>query len=220
MKRRNRIVAGFGRKGTGKTQLLWDVFTSHCPRLLTFDSLNETGELDATAVYTVGLDATTRALRRAVNFDSWHIAAALDIEDVAFLFGKLAPPLGSSQSLSLALGGIAVQCGEVDTIAPNGSAPVEVVNALRRGRHYCLDFYIATQRPASCARDVSAQADEIFCFAQGEPRDVDFIARTISATVADRVQQLREYEYIHYDRRTGRAGWYGADRQLIEDVPL
>jgi hypothetical protein len=205
--RANTIVFGCGRKGSGKTTLLHERFIDHVPRVISLDVTGETTERfpDAVTCYTTDevLGALTRAA--ALGATRWHIAAILEPADVSRLFGLLAPPLSrdGAPSLSRVWGGIAVECSECDVIAPVSGAPPNVLTAFRRGRHHLLSLYMATQRPATCARDVTALADVIFAFAQTEPRDVAWLAGAISTPIADIVRQLPRYHCVYYTREDG-----------------
>jgi hypothetical protein len=203
-----------GRKGTGKSTLLHRRYVSSAPRVLSLDATvpPETLERNPGAVYVIGLDQLRRVLRLAAGYPRWHIAAALEPADVAELFRLLCPPLGSPRaSLSRAFGGIAIECGECDLVWPNAGSAPELLSALRRGRHYLLDLYLATQRPASCAVDVRAQADALIAFAQTEPRDVDYFARGISRPVGELIRSLEGHEFVFYSRADGRVYVCGED---------
>lgn len=192
----SRIVVALGRKGSGKSQLLHDLYTSRAPRVITIGHIAQDLGRDPNVIRTLGRAQLFTALERASAYPRWHIAAALEPVDLGELFTLLAPPLGSPrQSLALAFGGLAVACGEAYEIMPNGRTPDEVLAGLRRSRHYSLDWYLASQRPASIARDATGLADLIFAFAQSEPRDIAFLADTVSRPFADHVRRLVKDEY-------------------------
>lgn len=202
----NLIVTGYGPKGSGKSKLLSDLWVRPAPRVLTLDQTGEASRTypDAT-VSTRGLKDTLDALRVCARLGTWHVLAALNDKDVAPLFDRLVPEFGADRpSLADALGGLAVECGEVDMIAPNAGCPPEVLSAWRRGRHVGLSLLCATQRPASCARDVSAQADVLFSFQTSETRDVRFIADMLSPEVGEIVRRLPRYHFVLYPRREQR----------------
>jgi len=183
------------------------MLVSRAPRVLTLDIVGEARGTYADGIGPFfGLSDTLRAVQlcatRAVR---WHVIAALDDDEIPQLFRRLVPPYdGRSVSLSEAVGGLSIECGEVDMVAPNGSAPREVVNAYRRGRHVGLSLLCGTQRPASCARDCTAQADIVATFGTVEPNDVEFWRRTLGGPVSDVVRQLPTYHSVVYQRATGR----------------
>lgn len=214
----SQIAIALGRKGSGKSQLLHDLFTSQAPRVLTIGHIRQDLERDPQVIKTLGRAQLYQALERASGYDAWHIAAALEPEDLAELFTLLAPPLGSPrESLSLAFGGLAIECGEAYEIMPNGRTPDELLAGMRRSRHYSLDWYLGSQRPASIARDATGLADLIFAFAQSEPRDIAFLAESVSRPFADQVRQLRleEYRCVVHNRDDGTSRLLGADRSTV-----
>lgn len=214
--RRNVIAFACGRKNTGKSQLLFDWFARPTPRVISLDFNDEVPERNPDAVSVVGWGRLMDALRVASNYGRWHIAAALDGPDVIELFRLLAPPHGSGRpSLSRAFGGVAVECGEAYMVAPNGGADPDVIGAWRRGRHALLSLYMAAQRPAAVNRELSAQADYIAAFAQGEPNDLHWLAKAISQPVADVVAQLRGHQCVYYERGTGLVSVLDDDRRVM-----
>lgn len=217
----SRIVVALGRKGSGKSKLLHDLFTARAPRVITIGHIRQDLERDTAVIRTLGRSQLFTALERASAYDRWHIAAALEPEHLAELFSLLAPPLGSPrESLSLAFKGLAVECGEAYEIMPNGRTPDEVLAGMRRSRHYSLDWYLGSQRPASVARDATGLADQIFAFAQSEPRDIAFLASSVSQPFAEQVRQLRleEYQCMMHDRDDGSSRKLDRNRRVIGRV--
>lgn len=206
--RRNVVVTGAGRKGAGKTTLLWHRFACAFPRKITLDVSAEARELDPDVIEVVGPAELRRALRWVTQRGAraWHIGLTLEQSDQREVFALLAPRLAPGQvSVTRALGGVALVCGEIDDVAPNAGADPDVKAAWKRGRHHALSLLTATQRPAEMARVVSSQADVLFAIGcMDEPSEYGFWRRTISPAIADRIAALREHEAViyHRDRRT------------------
>ena len=197
----NLIVAVMGRKGTGKSELLYKRYIATAPRVLELSMLEQDLSRDPNVIRALGFGRLMDALKQAAHYERWHIATELEPGDMVKLATMLCPPMGSTKkSLSEALGGIALASGECYQVFPNGRAADEVLALVRRGRHYKLDLFMATQRPAACSRDITSAADHIYCFQQSEPADVDFVAKTVSKVVARRLPRLGEHEYIRYER--------------------
>lgn len=202
----NEVVACLGRKHTGKSQLLHDLYTSQKDRVLSIGVLPQDVARDPDAVVVLGFGPLMDRLKQAAHYPRWHIATALEPPDQTELFVMLVPPLGSPRpSLSKAFGGMALCINELYDVAPNQGCPEEVKRAPRVGRHHELDILFAAQRPASCSRDFTAAADHIYAFAQTEPADLDYLAKSISKPVARRIAQLTGHDYVHFDRGTGIA---------------
>lgn len=205
--RKNVVAFACGPTGTGKSQWLYDVFTARTPRVLTLDTKGETLERNPDALYAHGLDDTIRALQHcARNGTSWHVAAQLHPRDVPALIRRIAPPDAPAgvPTFARAVGGIALECGEVYTIAPNSGASDEVLSLLRAGRHDLVSCYFAAQRPASCARDCTAQAHHIAAFRTYEPRDIKFLCEFFGGGhVEDLIFELPDFHFL-YRRRGDR----------------
>lgn len=197
-------MAALGRPGTGKSHKLWAEYTSRAPRVLSFGVLRQDLARDPNVVVALGLPQLKDVLRRIARgrYDRWHVATALNPAELAELFALLVPPNGVGNSLAEKMGGMAIEACEAYEVFPNGRTPAEMLAAIRQARHYALDMYLAAQRPASCARDVTAAADHVYLFAQSEPADLDFIARTCSKSVARAVANLaaESHECIYLNR--------------------
>lgn len=221
---RNQIVVSLGRKRSGKSQLLWDMFTSRAPRVLTIGLVPEDLARDPDVVVVRGRTELYDALEQASAYERWHIAAALDVDKIVELCALLVPPFEApaESSLSLALGkpwngGIAIECCEAYELAPSGRTPDEVLALWRRGRHYQLDLFMASQRPYSVHREVTAQADLIFAFAQNEKRDLDFLSDAVSEPFAQAVRELRVEDYccMVHNRDDGTSRMLDRQRRTV-----
>jgi hypothetical protein len=205
MNRRNLIVFVCGRKGSGKSTLLHRAFTSQHPRVVSLDFTftGETIERAPDAIPVFSLSELANELDRAARTRSWHIAAELSATEAVELFRIMAPTSRNTASYSKAVGGVAIECGEVDALAPvHGTADV-IDNAFKRGRHFALSLFMGTQRPHSCARVVTSQADIVCAFQQHEPRDIKYLADTTSGPIAQAVRRLPRYWHVWYDAAAG-----------------
>ncbi len=204
MKRANVIAFACGMKGSGKSYWLRERFVLRAPRVIHIDPNGD--YLDDPGVMVVsGYDGLLTAMRAfaATGTRTWRVAVSLDDPaEIAALFDLVAPRADFGRgSLARALGGLAIECGECDVIAPNGQTPPAVASAWRRGRHHQLDLYMATQRPAACDRLLTSQADVVACFALDEPRDVDWCAQKFGRPGAAEVVKLPNY--WHVEKRRG-----------------
>lgn len=206
MRRENIVVLALGQRGSGKSAWLARHVVARAPRVLTLDGTGESADADMDAIVCVGLGPTVAALRACAPHPAWRIVAVLDEEaEAPELAAWLCPPVAPGRvPYSQQVGGLLLEVGEVDAIAgAGGSAPA--VRALwKRGRHYRLSIAAATQRPHECARVISSQSDHIVAFRQHEPRDIAWLARTISPAAAEQVSTLPRYAYLHAEMRRGR----------------
>lgn len=220
--RRNTIVGVVGRKGSGKSALIADVLGPRHPRRVTFDWTGESRELYPHATTALGLADTLHAMEELHRADprAWHVISVIDPDDAGLLLSELAPRYAPGvRSLSGALGGVCVECGEIDVIAPvsgAGASARAVTDAIARGRHHRLSFLWATQRPHQCARILSSQLDTLIAFRMHEPRDIMWLARAAGPMYAGVVQRsLAKYWSAWFDAETGEITVQDADRKSI-----
>lgn len=207
--RRNTIALVVGRKGSGKSWLIAKRLGPLFPRRITIDWTGEGRELYPNAREVFGVPAVIEAIGdSARESDRWQLIAVVDPGEVPQLLRVLAPRYdgGKRPSLSAAVGGLAIECAEIDVIAPASGGPASsaVTDAIARGRHVRLSFLLATQRPAQCARILSSQADQLLSFRMHEPRDLRWLRDAGGEMFAQRVRRLSAFHYCRYDARTGQ----------------
>lgn len=207
LRRENRIVTALGRKGSGKSYTLATQYIVHEPRVLTIDWTGESHEMYPHAIEAVGYRGTIETLREVVAVHlsdgtaaRWHVIAVVSPEDAGRLFAVLAPHYSGKNGplpFTRKIGGLAVECGEIDRLAPSTGPQEEFANLVHRGRHTLTSLYLATRRPADCSRLITSQADEVISFAMHEPRDLKFLRET-SAQLAQVVPTLKPHWYAQF----------------------
>lgn len=203
--RKNTIAFACGVKGSGKSSLIRDAFTSQSPRVLTLEFTRwEALDFNPDAIQCIGLKDLLTKMQAVAPAESWHLVAAIEEEDVPALFAVLAPRITQGGGYAVAVGGMAVECGECDIIAPVSYVTPEVSNAFKRGRHYGLSLFMGTQRAHECARIVTAQADHVIIFRQHEPRDVEYLRQAVSKPIAEYIPSLPEHWHLWHEKATGR----------------
>lgn len=210
MERQNEIAFACGMKGSGKSHWLLNEFVAHAPRIIHIDPNGEFVD-DPDVLMVAGWLPLLDALEACATFKEWRIAVSLrvtpKVNEYAQLFALLAPEESFGEgSLSRALGGVAVECGEVQILAPNGRTAPEIVGGWQRGRHHRLNLYMGTQRVSACDRIVTSQSDVVAIFAQSEAIDLDRVRKQYGRYAADDVAQLAPHWCItarqgqqHYD---------------------
>jgi hypothetical protein len=197
---KNFILFACGMKRSGKSHLIGELARKF-PRRLIFDFIGEHSGRIAGAREAFTLGEAVGALRAARSSgNQWTVNCVLDPSDVPELLSVLAPMGGRTEKgFSRAVGGLVIECGEVDVIAPNnGQIAPEVRNIFQRGRHHAISALVAVQRPASANRIVTSQADVLVAFRQHEPRDADYLGEIMSAKAPEIVRQLKPYNYVRY----------------------
>ena len=192
------VAFATGKKRSGKSHLLARYATRFKRRVLV-DPVAEFFGVYAGAYECMKYGEVLDALEDAATVDRWNIVACISPDDTVKLCGVLAPLNNPRGGYARAVGGLLLECGEVDTIAPNnaGIAP-EVRNLFQRGRHFRVSVVCATQRPRDVHRVVTSQADVIACFRQHEPRDVDYLAQITSDALAKRIASLEPFHHVQY----------------------
>lgn len=223
--RENEIVFCAGKKGSGKSTLLYDYFVAPSPRTISLDFVGDVKERDPNAIEVVGYAPLIAKLQELVRagIQRWHIAAVFDAyteSELPKLFRLLCPPYNpGKQSLTRALGGMALECSECDVILPNGGASIEARNMLKRGRHNLLSLYLATQRPQECSRLCTSQADYIISFAMHEPNELKYFAR-IAPRYSALLPHLPPFTSAWYDPASGRVEIRNGDGETVQTYEL
>ena len=93
--------------------------------------------------------------------------------------------------------------GQVQHVSGGGG----VLNRLAiRGRHYCISFFIKSQRPVLLSSTLRTQCSAIYCFAQRSQKDLDILLTELSALVPRRILERiyrkateRKYNFLMVD---------------------
>jgi hypothetical protein len=202
LERCNSVAFVAGMRKSGKSQLLADLFVPAHQRIISIDVTGETVERNPDAIAAYGMGQLVEVLHVAADWPRWHVAAILPRAEIPELCKLLAPRVESEDTLSFSreLGGIAIECGEAYHVLPNQGTAVEVEDALCISRHHRLSWLLATQRPASCSRLLSSQADYLVAFMQSEPLDIAWWSKAVSKAAGVQIQQLELHEFVFYRR--------------------
>ena len=220
MERVNFVEFACGMRASGKSTLLAR-HAARFPRRLIIDPIAEYWGVYKGAIECLSLPETLDALGDLVKVRRWTIVACLEPADTVKLCGMLAPLNNPRAGYSISVDGLLLECGEVDTIAPNSKAiPNEIKNLFQRGRHYRVSVVCATQRPRDVHRVVTSQADVISCFRQHEPRDVDYLASLTTSALAARIATLEPYAHLQFLPRVMRAFLVDSKGKEVKLDPL
>ena len=177
-----------GNSGSGKTYNSWKLYLQHFPRRIILDQTGEWyGRCDA---YVSSLGACVAAIQQLAPRRRWSVAYTLDDDRFSDLVHWLIPVPNLDASPVKMVGGCVLLEDEVDLLAPQGVATVEVRTLHRRSRHVGLSIVSATQRPANVSREVSAQATQIVAHYLSEPRDRDYMTDVMRWLPADQQRWL------------------------------
>jgi len=179
----NTILAIFGRKGSGKTELTRKIIKEH-PRVFAFDTL---AEYEKGFRVCEGKQACIDAMLDVKDKRSYRVALrCIELEDNLALLD-----LAYEFPRSL------VVVEETSLYARPTYLPNEIARLVRYGRHREIDQIYIARRPSEVHRDLTAQADLVVSFEQREPRDVKYL-RDVAGEEAERVQMLPKYKVLAF----------------------
>lgn len=182
--RQNKIIAVFGRKGSGKTTLVKYLVRS-CRRLILIDPLAEYE--NGTIVYTredLYYQATRykefRIIFRPMNYDDDE-----NYTDVDY-----------AADLALALKNATLVIDEVDKYCNSWYMSKQLNYCIQYGRHFGV-YVIITSRQANRVRnDITAQADYIITFQQQGQQSLKYLRGYNDDDNIDNVINLDNYYYV------------------------
>lgn len=74
-------------------------------------------------------------------------------------------------------------------------------NLIRMGRHKRVGLLMTAQRPVDVNRNLTAECNHVFSFAQHEPRDVAYMSGFLGKEGADRLLDLHDYSFLYWDTK-------------------
>jgi hypothetical protein len=207
-----------GQSGSGKTVLLRELFVRRAARVITVDITGEWFTERGTTPVGDFAELVTQ-LRRLAGRASWHLVVPFDPAEreqlAALLIGESGA--GRASALSLALGGVALNCDELADFADQAAPPL--VRALwQRGRHAGLSIFGASQRPAQVNRIVTANSQWLGICRVAEPLDLAYVRRATAPAVVAQLEQLPPYGAVLWDNVARRGYVLNAKRERVRDV--
>lgn len=183
-----KIILIFGKRGSGKSYLAQKLIETES-RLIVFDTLSE---------YTGG-----------VVFEKYENFLGFWREHYQQPFRLIYRPLQPDQeieeiaALVYALGDVTFLVEEIDCYCTAFQISESFAHVIQRGRHKNITLIGITQRPYGINRLLTSQAKEIFIFSTNEPRDRDYLKILLGQEVEPKLDQLKQYEYLHWQDSTG-----------------
>jgi hypothetical protein len=173
----------FGKRGSGKSFLAKKLLQQH-DRYIVYDTLGE---------YTEGV-------------------IVQDLEELKALWGKVyrrpfriiyqpLDPDGEFPIIAtyvLRCGNVTLLIEEVDRYARPLAMCQQFKEIVQRGRHNNIALIGVTQRPPGVDRLLTSQAKKMCIFNTSEPRDIEYFKDVIGDTVAAKIEQLKQYEYVEW----------------------
>ena len=192
----NFIAFACGMRRSGKSHLLAQM-ALRFPRRLVLDFIGEFDGKIKGAYECETLRQTQEALIAARDSGArWTVHTGISPNQVPELIKSIA---SKRNGFAKAVGGIVLECGEADLIAPNNAGiSEEIFNIFARGRHIGLSALMATQRPRAVHRIVTSQSDMIAAFRQHELLDVDYLSDLMGTDAAKRIANLQLRQHVRY----------------------
>jgi hypothetical protein len=220
----NFIAAAFGMKRSGKSFAL-DIMARGFPRRIVADFIGEYhGKIEgAKYVHSIAEAVDALQLLRKGGSMKWTVVCVMQPEEILQLLGVLAP-IGKrpETSFSYAVGGVVLQCGEIQLIAPNQGLSPAMANIIAMGRHYRVSILGAARRPREVNRNLTSQSDALLAFRQHEPRDADYLGDVMRSDVPQYLRQLRPFHHLRFLPNFGALDLVGpdGDSRRISEQPM
>lgn len=87
---------------------------------------------------------------------------------------------------------------EVGFWQDSAGIPESFLNLVRFGRHKKIDMLFVSRRPSEFNRMVTSQGDEFYLFNTREPRDLEYLSKYVSDSVAEKVKDLEPFTFLVY----------------------
>lgn len=176
----------FGRRGSGKTNLIRTTFLPLLPRYLIWDINGEYGQHGVP--FSDPVELIDRLARQGDQ--PFHFVYTPQ-HDVEREFAWLLQGAWLTRSLCLVL-------DEIDMISTPTSIPEALFRVLNLGRHRSIDIIAASRRPAQVPRLLTSQSDFVDCFNSQEPRDLTYLSDYCGKDFALACKSLPEFHYLEF----------------------
>ena len=180
-----KITLIFGKRGTGKSYLAAKLIENE-KRLLIFDTLGE---------YTNGVVFDAEYAERFKEF--WKRTYRGNFR---LIYRPLNPEaeIDEIAELVFLLGNMTFLVEEVDCYCTSWQISDAFAHIIQRGRHKDISLIGVTQRPFGIHRLLTSQAKEIYIFGTNEPRDREYLKLLLGAEIEAKLDQLQQYQYLHW----------------------
>lgn len=202
------IICVFGKRGSGKTTLIRRQLENCKPPVVVLDVLGNFDEstMEESGIQAEQVDSISECLL--------NIAEYVKTKDPELKIQVLqtASPNDAANYISAALweahGGTMI-LDEIDSIS---MAEAECFDQLiRYGRNRGVDVMTGCRRPAEMSRNITAAANQLYCFKTNEPRDLDYFQATAFGDRASGLMDLPNFSGIFIDHDNQVAGEFRID---------
>ncbi|MBW8003340.1 MAG: hypothetical protein FVQ80_15225 [Planctomycetes bacterium] len=178
-----KIILIFGKRGSGKSYLAQKLVERE-ERLVIFDTLSE--------------------YQNGVVFESYEGFTEFWRKIYQHPYRLIYRPLNPDQEIDLiadlvyTLGNCCFLVEEIDCYCTAYQISESFAHVVQRGRHQNISLIGITQRPYGIHRLLTSQAKEIYVFNTNEPRDREYLRTLLGQEIEEKLNQLKQYEYIKW----------------------
>lgn len=178
MPKKPRLMLIVGKRGSGKTQLVKKLLAEiDRQRVIIFDPL---GEYESGLIY---YDFITFC-DKIEGAESFRYILRFDNQE----------EYEYALEVAYAVGDLLLVIEEITHFANERSIDKSLDSIIRFGRHQNVSLLSVTQRCANIPRLLTSQMDIIISFKQTEPRDIEYLYKTVGSEAFE-LSELGEYKY-------------------------
>lgn len=175
------ITVILGKRGSGKSTLARDLLRAAPERVIIVDTLGEHGK-GRTIVRSVA------ELFAAIKRRAFNVAVQFENAEEGFTWAC---------RVAYAAGGLTLFIDEIDFYIKANYAPEPFSMLVRYGRHKSVEMICIARRPPDLWRNLTANADGIYCFRTIEPRDLKYLGEFIPGAAVS-LPALKPFHYVCY----------------------
>lgn len=180
-----KVTIIIGKRGCGKSYLANKLLESE-PRFLVYDTMSEyeNGIVFDAEAYDEFLEFFRNVYRSRFRLVYRPLKPDAEIDRIC--------------ELVFCLGNLCFLVEEIDCYCSSNQISDNFAAIIQRGRHKSIALIGVTQRPYGINRLLTAMAKEVYVFNTNEPRDREYLRTLLGQEIEQKLDALKEYEYIHW----------------------
>lgn len=190
---RNKIIAIFGQKGSGKTFLAAGMYGKES-RAVCYNLAEDKEFRVRSTLFCVGGDETANRLWRYMKKPEEKFRIDFIPTDLEFGRKVSAESLETISQLCWDARDVTLYFDEAHMLLSSGWAPAAFRTLYLRGRHHEVSIVMIQHRMAAIPKEFTYNVDTFIFFQTSEPTDLDSIADRCGEEVAEKVSELRRLD--------------------------
>jgi hypothetical protein len=210
VRKENQIVVVLGQKGKGKSTLIrrllaavpdvcwFDCLGEYHPSLITraemslqLPGFSRTGRIEEALDIIHGKAYERLPFQRRRPFNIVYHATHHRIQELELIWGEMTRRFMETRRPSVLV------LDETQLFMRGSWVPPIVERIGSTARHYLVDVFFATRRPAEMPRIATSQANQLYSFAVTEKRDLQYLQSFLPFEHLQNVVKLKWKEYVH-----------------------